>query len=110
MLFSCVGWMVMSNAGTDNKTQRIIDVVTEVWKLPDRDDLLDDCIDYVAKNYSHSYEIKDLIITFLLNKCADALSTADLREMAAIDNMQYEDGIKPERHGFLTYEEATQGK
>jgi hypothetical protein len=102
--------MTMSNAGTENKTQRVIDDVTKVWKLPDRDDLLDDCINYVAKNYSHSYEIKDLIITFLLNKCADALSTADLREMAAIDNMQYEDGIKPERHGFLTYEEATQGK
>ena len=100
----------MSNRGTEDRRQRIVDRVTEVWKLPDRDDLLDDCIDYVAKNYSHSYEIKDLIITFLLNKCVDAPSTADLRDMARIDNMQYEDGIKPERHGFLTYEEAIQAE
>ena len=95
---------------SENRRQRIVDRVTEVWKLPDRDDLLDDCIDYVAKNYSHSYQIKDLIITFLLNKCVDALSTADLRDMARIDNMQYEDGIKPERQSFISYEEATQEK
>ena len=100
----------MSHYMTEDRIQRVVDEVCEVWTLTDRDDLLADCISFVEDNYSHSYEIKNLVITFLLNKCADALSTADLREMAAIDNMQYEDGIKPERHGFLTYEEATQGK
>jgi len=89
----------MSNAGTDNKTQRIIDAVTEVWKLPDRDDLLDDCIDYVAKNYIHSYTIHHLVIEFLSMKCADALSTADLESMARAE----------EESKVSTYEEATQG-
>jgi len=90
---------MMSNAGTDNKTQRIIDAVTEVWKLPDRDDLLDDCIDYVAKNYIHSYTIHHLVIEFLSMKCADALSTADLESMARAE----------EESKVSTYEEATQG-
>ena len=89
----------MSNAGTDNKTQRIIDAVTEVWKLPDRDDLLDDCINYVAKNYAYSYEIKDLVIAFLSMKCADAMSTGDLESMARAE----------EESKISTYEEATQG-
>jgi len=98
----------MSNRGTEDRRQRIVDRVTEVWKLPDRDDLLDDCIDYVAKNYSHSYEIKDLIITFLLNKCADALSTADLESMAFDEETEKE---KWHEHLYkLQYEEATQGK
>jgi len=91
--------IMMSNAGTDNKTQRIIDAVTEVWKLPDRDDLLDDCIDYVAKNYIHSYTIHHLVIEFLSMKCADALSTADLESMARAE----------EESKVSTYEEATQG-
>jgi len=90
---------MMSNAGTDNKTQRIIDAVTEVWKLPDRDDLLDDCINYVANNYSHSYEIKNLVIEFLSMKCADALSTADLESMARAE----------EETKISSYQEADQG-
>ena len=89
----------MSNAGTDNKTQRIIDAVTEVWKLPDRDDLLNDCINYVANNYSHSYEIKDLVIEFLSMKCADVISEADVDAMA----------IEDQERKATTYDEATQG-
>ena len=105
----------MSNEGIEDRTQRIVDEVSDVWILTDRDDLLDDCISYVEDNYAFSYKIKNLVIEFLSVKCADALSTADLREMKAIDNLQYEDGIKPERikperQGFLTYEEATSGK
>ena len=90
---------MMSNAGTENRTQRVIDDVTKVWKLPDRDDLLDDCIDYVAKNYIHSYTIHHLVIEFLSMKCADALSTADLESMARAE----------EESKVSTYEEATQG-
>ena len=97
----------MSNIGTDNKTQRIIDAVTEVWKLPDRDDLLDDCINYVAKNYSYSYEIKDLVIAFLSMKCADAMSTADLKSMAFDEETEKE---KWHEHLYkLQYEDVTQG-
>ena len=95
---------------SENRRQRIVDEVTDLWILKNRDDLLADCISYVKTNYVFSNKIKNLVIEFLLSKCADALSTADLRDMARIDNMQYEDGIKPERQSFISYEEATQEK
>jgi hypothetical protein len=95
----------MSNEGIEDRTQRIVDEVSDVWILTDRDDLLDDCISYVEDNYAFSYEIKNLVIEYLSLKCADAMSTADLRAMSAIDNMQYEDGSEP-----LTYEEVTSGE
>ena len=90
----------MSNTRTDNRTQRIVDEVYEVWKLSDRDDLLDDCISYVEDNYAYSYEIKDLVIEYLSLKCADAMSGADLEAMA----MEESDVT------FNSYEEATQGE
>ena len=98
----------MSNRGTEDRRQRIVDRVTEVWKLPDRDDLLDDCIDYVAKNYTHSYTIHHLVIEFLSNKCADALSTADLKSMAFDEETEKE---KWHEHLYkLQYEDVTQGE
>ena len=90
----------MSNPGTEARTQRIVDDVSDVWILTDRDDLLDDCIDYVAKNYIHSYTIHHLVIEFLSMKCADAMSTADLKAMAIAEE---------ESKVISTYEEADQG-
>jgi len=94
----------MSSRGTDDNEQRIVDEVHEVWKLTERDDLLDDCIDYVEDNYDYYHnvlEIKDLVIEFLSNKCVDALSTKDLESMARAEE---------ERNVPTSYEEATQGK
>ena len=90
----------MSHYMTDENQQRIVDEVSEVWTLTDRDDLLDDCISYVEDNYSYSYEIKDLVIEFLSIKCADAMSTADLKAMAIAEE---------ESKVISTYEEADQG-
>ena len=90
----------MSNEGTEARTQRIVDDVSDVWILTDRDDLLDDCISYVEDNYSYSYEIKDLVIEYLSLKCADAMSTADLKAMAIAEE---------ESKVISTYEEADQG-
>ena len=89
----------MSNEGTEDRTQRIVDEVSDVWILTNRDDLLDDCISYVEDNYSHSYEIKDLVIEYLSLKCADAMSGADLEAMA-----REESDIS-----FNSYEDATSG-
>ena len=75
----------MSHYMTDENQQRIVDEVSEVWTLTDRDDLLADCISFVEDNYSHSYEIKDLVIEYLSLKCADAMSTTDLNAMAKED-------------------------
>ena len=96
----------MSNRGTDDRTQRIVDAVTEAWKLPYRDDLLDDCLDFVEDNFDDYYyssldiEIKDLVIEYLSMKCADALSTADLEAMARAE----------EETKISSYQEATQGE
>ena len=90
----------MSNEGTEDRIQRIVDEVSDVWILTDRDDLLDDCISYVEDNYAFSYEIKNLVIEYLSLKCADAMSGADLEAMA----MEESDVT------FNSYEEATQGE
>ena len=42
----------MSNEGTEDRIQRIVDEVSDVWILTNRDDLLDDCISYVEDNLS----------------------------------------------------------
>jgi len=89
----------MSNEGTEDRIQRIVDEVSDVWILTNRDDLLDDCISYVEDNYAYSYEIKDLVIEYLSLKCADALSTADLEAMARAE----------EETKISAYQEADQG-
>ena len=89
----------MSNPGTEARTQRIVDDVSDVWILTDRDDLLDDCISYVEDNYAYSYEIKDLVIEYLSLKCADVMSTADLESMARAE----------EETKISSYQEADQG-
>ena len=89
----------MSNEGTEDRTQRIVDEVSDVWILTNRDDLLDDCISYVEDNYVFSYEIKDLVIEYLSMKCADVMSEADLESMARAE----------EESKISSYQEADQG-
>ena len=74
----------MSHYMTDENQQLIVDDVCEVWTLTDRDDLLADCITFVEDNMIdfNVFEIKDLVIEFLLTKCAHAMSTTDLNSMA----------------------------
>ena len=89
------------NEGTEDRTQRIVDEVSDVWILTDRDDLFDDCISYVEDNYAYSYEIKDLVIEYLSLKCADVMSMADLESMAIAEE---------ESKVISTYEQVTQGE
>jgi hypothetical protein len=85
---------------TDENQQLIVDDVCEVWTLTGRDDLLADCITFVEDNMIdfNVFEIKDLVIEFLLTKCADAMSTADLNAMAK----DFED---QDREAITKYEE-----
>ena len=106
----------MSHYMTEENQQQIVDEVCKVWKLPDRDDLLADCISFVDDNYEYyrgvleddllllsrsefSTLVKDLVIKFLSSKCADAMSGADLEAMA-----REESDIS-----FNSYEDATSG-
>ena len=102
---------MMSNVGTDNLIERIIDEVDTIWVLKDRDDLKTDCIKYIYNYYKTEniqlevgiylldQFVKDLVIEFLSMKCADALSTADLASMARAE----------EESRVSSYQEADQG-
>ena len=79
----------MSHQGNDQRleqiAQTIVDTVSELWKLDDREDLLDDCIDYITDQYDYFEEVKsieELMIEFLSEKAADAISSNDLDKMA----------------------------
>jgi len=91
---------MMSNAGTDNLIEHIIDEVDTLWQLPNRDDLKSDCIQYVFDNWEAGFKDEIyLVIQFLSMKCADALSTADLNSMARAE----------EESKISSYQEADQG-
>ena len=96
----------MSNTGTDNLIEHIIDEVDKIWLLDKRDDLKNDCQKFVYENYEVGngqlgLDIKDLVIAFLSEKCADAMSEADLDAMAMEDQERCDKEI--------TYEHMTQG-
>ena len=95
---------MMSNVGTDNLIEHIIDEVDKVWLLDHRDDLKNDCMKFIYKNYDVEngelgLNIKDLVISFLSMKCADAMSEADLDSMARAE----------EESKVSSYQEADQG-
>tara|TARA_R100000656_G_scaffold89550_1_gene65307 strand:+ start:47 stop:328 length:282 start_codon:yes stop_codon:yes gene_type:complete len=92
----------MSNEGTEDRIQRIVDEVSDVWILTNRDDLLDDCISYVEDNdvyFNGMVDTKDLVIEYLSMKCADVMSMADLESMARAE----------EETKISSYQEADQG-
>tara|TARA_R110000824_G_scaffold119970_1_gene274506 strand:+ start:3804 stop:4136 length:333 start_codon:yes stop_codon:yes gene_type:complete len=81
----------MSHYVNDTHMDRIVDEVTDLWVLKEREDLLDDCIDYVADNYMsfseepYGADIPLLVIKFLSTKAHDAISSTDLDVMAKED-------------------------
>ena len=69
--------------------------VEEVWDLKDRDDLKEDCIDYIldkcpdSRAYKiHHHDMLELIIKFLLSKVCQCPSNKDLEKMAEIYDKQ----------------------
>ena len=72
--------------------------VEEVWDLEGREDLLEDCVNYILDKYTDSkinydnYErcylnhrdILELVIKFLLTKVCQCLSNKDLEKMAEL--------------------------
>ena len=94
----------MSNEGTDKLVDFIVDEVDKLWVLKDRDDLKDDCMQYVYDNYDYEtvqlgLGIEGLVIAFLSDKACQCISTADLESMAR-DEQETE---------ITSYEEADQG-
>ena len=100
--------MTMSNIEIENRMECIITEVDTLWQVKDRDDLKDDCIQYVFKNWESGFkDVIYLVIAFLSMKCADAMSTADLESMAFDEETEKE---KWHEHLYkLQYEDVTQG-
>lgn len=69
--------------------------VEEVWDLEGREDLLEDCVNYILDkfpdnktcNMSH-HDILELIIKFLLVKVCQCVSNKDLNKMEGEYNQQ----------------------
>jgi hypothetical protein len=74
-------------ATNDSIAEHILWVVTEVWIIKDREDLLKDCLDFVSDIiYSLDKPITDMdimrcICMFLQEHCKDAISSEDLNKM-----------------------------
>lgn len=78
----------MSNDVNTQIKERVVDVVTNEWVLPQRDDLLEDCIEFVVEealtndgvvNYTFMLQA---MIEFLSKQAVDSISTRDINDMA----------------------------
>jgi len=78
----------MSNDVNTQIKERVVDVITNEWVLPQRDDLLEDCIEFVTEealtadgvvNYNFMLQA---MIEFLSKQAVDTLSTQDIDIMA----------------------------
>jgi len=68
----------MSNEYNDKIMEQVRDRVEELWQLPSRPDLKEDCIDYVYTEYlNYEWAIHLLVIKFLSQHCGQAVSTKD---------------------------------
>ena len=57
-------------------------LVTKAWQLPNRPDLLKDCIEFVLNNTKEVAGVNELVIKFLSSHCTQAVSSQDLEYMA----------------------------
>jgi len=71
----------MSNETNEELKDLIRDSVHELWKLPSRPDLEDDCCTYVLENYGEA-SIIHMLIEFLSNHCSQAVSSEDLKHIS----------------------------
>lgn len=85
----------MSIKGRDMLRDNIQFSVEEVWDLEGREDLLEDCVNYIldkcpdSKTYNMSHhDILGLIIKFLLVKVCQCVSNKDLNKMEGEYNEQ----------------------
>jgi hypothetical protein len=84
--------MIDEKTINENIREQILWVITDLWTIPDREDLLSDCIAYVEDIIlSLDKPITDIDITrstclFLQQHCRDAVSSRDLEEMEKYQN------------------------
>ena len=82
----------MSCQSTEKSYERLADEIISLWTIKDRDDLLDDCIEYVVEKFKEDesifYEahslVKKYFIEWLQHKVqiSGVISNQDLEKMA----------------------------
>jgi len=78
----------MSNKERDAFVENVTHWVTELWELEDRQDLLEDCIDYIANELEdHVLSISyvtylELMLSYFQSISSNAISNTDLNHMA----------------------------
>ena len=78
----------MSNTERDAFVENVTHWVTELWELEARQDLLEDCVDYIANELedhvlSNSYvTYLELLLSYFQSISSNAISNTDLNHMA----------------------------
>ena len=78
----------MSNDVNTQITERVVDVVKDEWVLFERQDLLDDCLEFVTEEaLTTEATINDMfiyksMIKFLSKQAIDSISNKDINDMA----------------------------
>ena len=78
----------MSNDVNTQITERVVDVVSNEWVLTEREDLLDDCLEFVTEEaLTTPAGVDDLfiyqsMIKFLSKQAIDSISNKDINDMA----------------------------
>jgi hypothetical protein len=78
----------MSNDVNTQITERVVDVVKDEWVLFERQDLLDDCLEFVTEEaLTTETTINDMfiyksMIKFLSKQAIDSISNKDINDMA----------------------------
>ena len=79
---------MMEDMMNDRIREQITWVITDVWTLHDRQDLLDDCFAFVEDEVMGTFvpvtdsRIMKAVCKFLQMHCADAISSQNLEDMA----------------------------
>tara|TARA_R110002020_G_scaffold67682_1_gene177563 strand:- start:30588 stop:30860 length:273 start_codon:yes stop_codon:yes gene_type:complete len=78
----------MSNKERDAFVENVTHWVTELWTLEDRQDLLEDCVDYISNELEdHVLSISyvtylELMLSYFQSISSNAISNTDLNRMA----------------------------
>ncbi len=78
----------MSNKKRDDFVENVTNWVTELWELEDRQDLLEDCVNYIVNELEDHVLIisyvtyLELMLSYFQSISSNAISNTDLNHMA----------------------------
>ena len=81
----------MSHEANDMMADTIRDGVADIWMLPNRPDLEEDCIEFIWDRWDKEIPYQDevyinfLLIQFLSGHCQHAISSSDITHMEIME-------------------------